>query len=152
MSKQDLRSFVNAYSNAYPNDVVHVKQPISLDRDVQAVLLELERRRQFPIIIFENVVGSDIPIICNVYGSRRGFAFALGVNESEMPGEYAKRLNDFIEPVLVEDPPFKQQVLIGKDADLNKLSIPFFYPGDVAPYVTAGLLVAKDPDTGVETA
>jgi 2,5-furandicarboxylate decarboxylase 1 len=152
MNKQDLRSFVDAYRNAYPNDVLHVKQQISLDRDVQAILLELERRRQYPIIIFENVVGSDIPIICNVYGSRRGFAFALGVNESEMPGEYAKRLNDFIEPVLVEDPPFKQQVLIGKDADLNKLPIPFFYPGDVAPYVTAGLLVAKDPDTGVETA
>lgn len=152
MNKQDLRSFVEAYGNAYPTGVLRVKEQISLDRDIQAVLLELEKRRQFPVVIFENVTGSEVPIICNVYGSRRGFAFALGVNESEMPAEYSKRLNDFVQPVLVDDPPFKQKVLHGKDADLNKLPIPNFYPGDIGPYVTAGLLVAKDPDTGVETA
>jgi UbiD family decarboxylase len=132
--------------------VLYVKEKITLDRDIQAILLEFEKRRQFPIIVFENVENSDIPVICNVYGSRRAFAHALEVNEADMPEEYAKRLNDFIEPVLVDKPLFKQKVLVGEEADLNKLPIPTFYPGDVGPYVTAGLLVAKDPDTGVETA
>ena len=39
----------------------------------------------------------------------------------------------------------------GGDVDLGSLPIPEYFPGDAGRYLTAGMLVARDPDTGVET-
>jgi 2,5-furandicarboxylate decarboxylase 1 len=148
---QDLRSFVDAYERAFPGEVVHVAEPISTDFDVMALVLEYERRRRFPILLLEQVRGSDIPIVCNVVASRRALAFALGVPEAGLALEYARRIKDPIKPVVGADPPFRQRVLTGPDLDLARLPIPTYFPGDAGRYLTAGLLVARDPETGVET-
>jgi UbiD family decarboxylase len=39
----------------------------------------------------------------------------------------------------------------GADVDLGSLPIPAYFPGDAGRYLTAGMLVARDPETGVET-
>jgi UbiD family decarboxylase len=148
---QDLRSFVAAYEAAFPGEVVRVTEPVSTDFDVMALVLEYERRRRFPILLLERVRGSDIPIVCNVVASRRALAFALGVDEARLAVEYARRIKDPIKPIVVGDPPFRQQVLTGPDLDLARLPIPTYFPGDAGRYLTAGLLVARDPETGVET-
>jgi 2,5-furandicarboxylate decarboxylase 1 len=149
--RQDLRSFVDAYARAFPGEVVHVTEPVSTDFDVMALVLEYERRRRFPILLLERVLGSDIPIVCNVVASRRALAFALGVPEAGLALEYARRIKNPIKPVSVADPPFRQRVLTGRDVDLARLPIPTYFPGDAGRYLTAGLLVARDPETGVET-
>jgi UbiD family decarboxylase len=148
---QDLRSFVADYERAFPSEVVRIAEPVSLEYDVMALVLEYERRRRFPILLLERVQGSDIPIICNVVASRRALAFALGASEAGLAAEYARRLKDPIKPVVVAEPPFRQRVLTGADLDLARLPIPTYFPGDAGRYLTAGLLVARDPDTGVET-
>jgi UbiD family decarboxylase len=149
---QDLRSFVDRYAATYPGELIRISEPVSLEFDVQAIALELERRRRFPIVLFENVKGSDIPVIANVMASRRGYAFALGTELAAMPMEYARRLKQYCKPVVIDDPPFGDTTLTGERVDLRRLPIPTFFPGDGGPYLTAGLLVARDPDTGVETA
>ena len=149
--KQDLRSFVEEYGKTYPGEFIRVTEPVGLQFDLQAIVLELERRRRFPILLFENVHGHTIPIICNVMASRRALAFALGVEEAQMPLEYARRLKEYIKPVVARDPPFRHTILKGEQVDLSKLPIPTYFPGDGGPYITAAMTVAKDPDTGVET-
>jgi 2,5-furandicarboxylate decarboxylase 1 len=146
-----VRSFVDAYGRAFPSEVVRVTEPVTTDYDVMALVLEYERRRRFPILLLEHVQGSDIPIVCNVVASRRALAFALGVPESGLALEYARRIKDPIKSVTVADPPFRYQVLTGRDVDLGRLPIPTYFPGDAGRYLTAGLLVARDPETGVET-
>ena len=148
---QDLRSFVSEYERACPSEVVRVHEPISTDFDVMALVLEYERRRRFPVLLLEQVRGSDIPIVCNVVASRRALAFALGVPETALALEYARRIKDPIKPVVVADPAFHQRVSRGADVDLARLPIPTYFPGDAGRYLTAGLLVARDPETGVET-
>jgi UbiD family decarboxylase len=148
---QDLRSFVEAYGRAYPGELVRVTEPVSPELEIQAIALELERRRRFPIVLFEKIVGHDIPIIANVMASRRVFAFALGVAEAEMPFEYARRLKEYVKPVVVKDPPFHRTILTGDQVDLAKLPVPTYFPGDGGAYITAAMTVARDPDTGVET-
>src|SRR5918996_1255732 len=149
--RQDLRSFVAAYEQAFPGEVVRITEPVSTDFDVMAVVLEYERRRRYPILLLERVHGSDIPIVCNVVASRRALAFALGVPEAGLALEYARRIKEPITPAIVTDPPFRQHVLTGPDVDLARLPIPTYFPGDAGRYLTAGLLVARDPATGVET-
>jgi 2,5-furandicarboxylate decarboxylase 1 len=150
-SPQDLRSFVDAYGTAHPGEVVRVQEAVSRDHDVMALVLEYERRRRYPIILFETIDGHDIPIVCNVVASRRALAFALGVTETGLPTEYARRLKTPVEPIAVAAAPFRQRVLRGADLDLGRLPIPTYFPGDAGRYLTAGMLVARDPDTGVET-
>ncbi len=151
MTTQDLRSFVKQYQDAFPGEVVRVTEPVSLEYDIQAILIELERRRRFPIVFFENIQGRDIPIVCNVYASRRGFALALGTDVAQLPRIYAQRLQEFAKPVVIGAPPFRHTVMKGEQADLTQLPIQTYYPGDGGPYLTAGMLVARDPDTGVHT-
>ena len=151
MDRQSLRHFVDAYGKAYPNEVVRVTDSVSLEHDVMALVLEYERRRRYPVLLFEQVAGSDIPIIANAVASRRALAFALDTTERGLAAEYARRIKDHIKPVIVADPPFRARVLRGADVDLGALPIPEYFPGDAGRYLTAGMLVARDPATGVET-
>ena len=151
MEHQSLRHFVAAYESAYPQEVVRVPDAVSLDHDVMALVLEYERRRRYPILFFEKVTGSDIPIIANVVASRRALAFALETTERGLANEYGRRIKDYVKPVVLADPPFRARVLRGADVDLAALPIPEYFPGDAGRYLTAGLLVARDPETGVET-
>ena len=148
---QDLRSFVAAYERANAGEVVRIAEPVSIEHDVMAVVLEYERRRRWPVLLFEKVTGYDIPIVCNVVASRRALACALGVDERSLAGEYARRIMEHQKPVVVADPPFRRRVVTGDAVDLDALPIPYYFPGDAGRYLTAGLLVARDPDTGVET-
>jgi len=148
---QDLRTFLAAYARAYPGEVVRVTEPVDLAYDVMAVVLEYERRRRWPILVFERVRGHDMPIVVNVLASRRALAFALGVSERDLAREYARRLKERVKPVVVAEAPFRQRVITGPALDLGRLPIPVFFPADAGRYITAGMLVARDPDTGVET-
>jgi 2,5-furandicarboxylate decarboxylase 1 len=151
MADQDLRSFVAAYERAHPGEVIRVAEPVSIEEDVMALVLEYERRRRSPILMFERIAGYDMPIVCNVVASRRALAFALGVDERGLAAEYARRIKDHVKPVVVPDPPFRHRTVTGPAMDLAKLPIPRYFPGDAGRYLTAGMLVARDPDTGVET-
>ncbi len=151
-SRQDLRAFVDALAAAHPDGVLRVDEAVERDFDLQAIALELERRRRFPVLLFERVRGSDGPVVANVMASRRGLAFALGVREAELGDAYPERLREAVKPVVLHEPPFPLRVLTGGDVDLGALPIPTYYPGDAGRYITAGLTVARDPDTGVETA
>ncbi len=151
MADQDLRSFVAAYERAHPGEVIRVAEPVSIEEDVMALVLEYERRRRSPILMFERIAGYDMPIVCNVVASRRALAFALGVDERGLAAEYARRIKDHVKPVVVPDPPVRHRTVTGSAMDLAKLPIPRYFPGDAGRYLTAGMLVARDPDTGVET-
>jgi 2,5-furandicarboxylate decarboxylase 1 len=152
-ARQSLRGFVSALEQAHPGEVVRIREPVDLAYQTQALALELERRRRFPVLIFEQVRGHSIPVVSNVMASRRGLAMALSVGEAELPEAYAKRLKEPLKPVVLDRPPFPVDVQRGDGAvDLGALPIPTYFPGDGGPYLTAGLLTARDPATGVATA
>src|SRR6266581_272505 len=153
VARQSLRGFVSALEQSHPGEVMRISEPVDLAYQTQALALELERQRRFPVLIFEKIRGHTIPIVSNVMASRRGLATALGVDEARLPEEYARRLKEPVKPVVLERPPFSVDVHRGEDAiDLATLPIPTYFPGDGGPYLTAGLLTARDPATGVSTA
>src|SRR5262249_19643795 len=150
MAGQDLRSFVAAYERAHPGEVIRVTDHVSLEEDMMALVLEYERRRRYPILLFENVGGQDIPIVCNVGAGPGAPPCALGGGGRDLAAEYARRIKPSVKPVVVPDPPFRNRILTGPALDLTRLPIPRYFPGDAGRYLTAGMLVARDPDTGVE--
>ncbi len=126
---QGIRDFVAGYERAFPGEVVHVTEPVTTDHDIMALVLEYERRRRWPILLFEKVTGADMPIIANVVASRTALAWALGVPEARLAREYARRIKDTIKPTVVARAPFHERVLTGADLDLGRAADPDLFPG-----------------------
>ena len=120
---QGIRDFVAGYERAFPGEVVRVTEPVTTDYDIMALVLEYERRRRWPILLFEKVTGADMPIIANVVAGRRALAWALGAPESRLAQEYARRIKDAIKPTVVARAPFHERVLTGAALDLGRLPI-----------------------------
>ena len=74
---QSLRGFISQLERAHPGEVMRVTEPVDLAFQMQALALELERRRRFPVLLFEQVRAHTIPVVSNVMASRCGLATAL---------------------------------------------------------------------------
>src|SRR6202162_2109381 len=101
---QSLRGFVSSLERAHPDLVMRIAEPVDLAYQMQALALELERRRRFRVLVFEQVSGHVMPVVSNVMASRRGLATALGVGEAQLPEEYAERLKEPLKPVVLDRP------------------------------------------------
>ena len=126
-------------------------------------------RSQGPALLFENPIGYKIPVLCNLFGTAKRVAMAMGRKETTELREIGELLAFLREPEPPKGirqffnvlPKYKQvlnmpvkhrssapcQELIFKDdeVDLTQLPIMHCWPGDVAPLVTWGLTVTKGP-------
>ena len=166
MQYQDLREFITELEKQG-----ELKR-ISTLVDANLEITEICRRtldKQGPALLFENVKGSNIPVLANLFGTTRRVAMAMGQEDLASLRELGKLLaelkqleppkglKDAIEklPVLkqVLNMPVKtvkkgqcQEVVIEGDAvDLSKLPIQTCWPKDAAPLVTWGLTITKGP-------
>lgn len=95
---------------------------------------------------FENVEGYSNPVLANSVSSRQMMALALETSEREILSEYVRRISQPISPLFLRTESARCQELFCKrpDIDLTTLPILFQHEYDGAPYITAGVLVAKD--------
>ena len=150
--EQDLRSFIERVKQQNPLEVVHIQEEIDPKYEISTLIMELEKARRYPLTIFENIKGHDIFVVTNVLAPRERLALAMDVNPNDLAAEFSERINQRIEPVEVADAPFRENVFVGDEIDLYKLPILTHFPIDAGPYITAGLVVSKDPVTGADTA
>ncbi|HMV01590.1 MAG TPA: UbiD family decarboxylase, partial [Rhodocyclaceae bacterium] len=124
-----------------------------------------------PAVLFENPVGSAIPVLANLFGTPERVALGMGeegnwqealrevgkllayLKEPEPP----KGLKDAWEklpvlkqvlnmaPKVVSSAPCQEIVWEGRDVDLARLPIQHCWPEDVAPLITWGLVVTRGP-------
>ena len=151
MTDQSLRGFLEMVEQVYPADFVRISDPVRRELDITSTVFEFERSGRSPVVMFENVEGFDLPVVTNVAGNRRLLATALGVTPDDLPLAYRERCQNYTEVELVGDAPWQDVVLEGDEVDLTRLPIPLHFEVDAAPYITAGQIVARDPETGVDT-
>ncbi|MEM4417269.1 MAG: UbiD family decarboxylase [Nitrososphaerota archaeon] len=106
-------------------------------------------RNYMKATLFERIEGYDIPLAANIASNRKMIALALGVGEDEVVGELERRTQRRIRPVLVDDGPCKEVVKTGDDVDLTVFPLHLQHELDAAPYITASVAIAKDPERGV---
>jgi len=148
---QDWRDYLKQFENDYPQDVLHIKEQRNREYEATAVIMELERKKRQPLVYFEKISGSGFPVVANILASRQRLALALSVRESDLPSIYATRIKKSIPPAILEEAPFQDNCLAGAELDLTKLPILTHFPIDAGPYITAGLVTAKDPISGADT-
>ena len=148
----DLRSFLEDLEAADPDAIMRIPEPVDLDFDVTAVAMELERQGRAPVVRFDKVGDSPFPVVANLFGDRRRYAQALGVSEEALIRTWGGLGDRTIEPTILETGPVLDRVVTGHDVNLGALPIMNHFAEDGGRYVTNGIVVARDPDTGVRNA
>ena len=123
----------------------HVKKAVSIEHEIAAVGKKACGRYA---IMFDNPKGSNIPIVTGLTGSRDFFSKALNVPVSELASHFEKAQTNPRECKIIEKHLSPVKEVITKDVDLGKIPIPVHHEKDSGPYITAGLLIAKNPETG----
>lgn len=141
----DLRAFLQVLEQH--GKLLRLPRPVHPRTELAALITEAERRGQ--AVLFESVAGSAIPCVANVVGDRTMLGLALGVRPEAVVPTFLARSRQRIPPVVVGDAPVQEVVRTGEDVDLRRLPLVVHSEKDAAPYVTAGLVIAKDPDTGL---
>jgi 2,5-furandicarboxylate decarboxylase 1 len=105
-------------------------------------------------VFFEHVKGSPWPVFAGLYWNRAVLAEVFGVAEKRLPHYFAEVVAEWraapVHPVIVEAAP--SQEVVEKKWDLRKLPAPQVGTKEGGPYLTASVVIARDPDTGVRNA
>jgi 2,5-furandicarboxylate decarboxylase 1 len=147
-----LRTFLEELESESPGEIWRIRDEVEPGYDISALVLELERRGEHPVLWFERVHGSRFPIVTNLFADRRRYARALGVGPGSLADEWVARGDRRISPVLRTTGPVKDVALTGPAVDLGILPLFRHFAEDGGPYITNGIVVARDPDTGVRNA
>lgn len=138
-----------------PDYFASVSRPVDSVFEPCVIQQKLAARDAYPVIRFEKINGSDMPLVTNLFGKYELLGLALGVDPDRPKSEILSR---FVERVQTPRPtktvprdeaPVKQVVLQGDDIDLEKLPIVMHAEKNSGKYISIGCLVVRDPETGV---
>lgn len=127
-----------------------VEREVDRTWEITAVLDRLEREHRYPAVRFTSVKGfPGWSVVGNVFASRRAIAALLDAPVDRLTQEVAGRLERPVDPLVVGDGPVHERVLLGEEATLEALPIPIHHERDAGPYLSYGVAICKDPETGV---
>ncbi len=144
MSETNFRGFLEALDQR--GLLVRVPREVDPASELSALMAEAERRRT--AILFERVRATDARVAYNLLGSREALALALGVEADAVVRAFTERSRRRIAPVVVQERAPAQEVVRTQDADLRTLPLITHSEHDAGAYVTAGMVIARDPQTG----
>lgn len=99
-------------------------------------------------IIFKNVKGYDMQLVGGLYGNRQIFYDLMNTNKENRIFKFMDAIANPQETKLIYTGPIKENI-ITKNIDITKLlPTPTSHEKDSSSFITAGMLLVKDPETG----
>lgn len=145
----DLNGVIDFLSRRH--QLVRVKTEVDPCLELGAVALQFHGGQP---VLFEHVKGSPWPVFGGLYWNRAVLADVFGVPETRLPFYFADVVAEWraspVHPVIVETAP--SQEVVEKKWDIRDLPVPQVGTKEGGPYLTASVVIARDPDTGVRNA
>ena len=164
MKYTDLRDFIEGLESR--GELLRITTPVDPNLEITEIC-DRTLRAKGPALLFENPIGSDIPLLGNLFGTPERVAYGMGEDSVSALREVGKLLAFLKEP----DPPkgikdawnslpiFKKvldmapkttrsaacQELSWDKVDLSRLPVQTCWPGDAGPLITWGLVITKGP-------
>jgi 4-hydroxy-3-polyprenylbenzoate decarboxylase/2,5-furandicarboxylate decarboxylase 1 len=145
MPFRDLREFISYLEEQ--KELRRIRKAVDTKYEIAAYIRKTSDIRG-PALLFENVNGWTIPVAGGVFATRKRALLALETSDKECAGKFQYALDHLTPPRAVASGPCKEIILKGDDADLSRFPIPIFSEGDSGPFITAGLVISKDPESG----
>nr|YP_002049319.1 Carboxylyase-related protein [Paulinella chromatophora]ACB43109.1 Carboxylyase-related protein [Paulinella chromatophora] len=167
---RDLRGFLSLLENK--GQLRRITAPVDPDLELAAIA-DRALSRGGPALIFENVIGSPIPVVVNLMGTVERVVWSMGLESPEQLEELGKRLALLQQPrppkglretrqfagILWDlvrsrpdwnfNPSCHQRIFKNSSVNLDTLPLLRPWPGDAGGVITLGLVITKDPETGV---
>ncbi len=143
----DLREFLKVLEEEH--ELQKIKVEVDPKHELGAICKIHNERPNSPALLFENVKGHTIPVVGQLLASDRRVALALGLSQENVFNESVQRASNPIAPKLVSKGASQDVVLEGADVDLTTLPLCTNNPRDGGPYITAGHVIIKDPEYGM---
>ena len=140
-----LRSFLDELPES---ELLRVRGLADLDYVKTALVLDLDSRKRHPVVRFEAPEGG-VPVIANVFADRDRIARIAGTTRSGFNDAWAHALEHLVPATIVEAGACQEVVFRGTEVDAGALPITRHFEGDAGRYISSGILICKDPDTGV---
>jgi len=143
LSSLDLRHALNNLEQA--GELIHINYPLSPKYEIAAALKVLDHG---PAAIFEKVKEFDFKVAGGLCNSRNKLSLTIGVPSSRLHDSLLEAIEKPSPPVEVEDAPVNDV----EELSLYRLPILTHYEGDAGPYITSGIIIAKDPEEHFQNA
>ena len=139
-----MREFLKTLENDFT--IITIDEQISTKYEVSKIL----KAHNNEVVIFNNIKESDMGIISGICNTREKIANSISATVPEITSRIIQATENptKIEKIETTGKSFKTSM----KADLTKLPVPTFYKKDGGAYLTAGVIIAKDPETGVRNA
>lgn len=141
----DLRSCLELFQST--DRLLTIEREVDPRFELPAVMKAAEELGT--AVLFEKVRGSELRVINNVLGSRDMVALLFETTPKRLVQEWIHRVSNPIEPEMVSSGPVKEVIKKGPEVNLKDLPIVTHSAKDAGPFITAGIVVAKDPETGI---
>jgi len=149
-------------------ELLRVSTEVNPQFELGEIIRQLwQQAEESPAVLFENVTGSEIPVVANLLGTESRMCRALLVDSLEELGARALHLFQpnlpvnlvgslkmmpqlgkltHLSPKTVSRAQCQQVVNMGRELNLLKLPVPQFYPQEAGPLINYGQLYVQTPD------
>lgn len=152
---KDLRTALQ-FLQQYDQELEHISTPVKAWCELAAIYAEKgggvpvrPPTRSGSAMLFERVMPQDHLVLVGLFGSRRRCALLVGSTEERLAEKLLEAVGNPLSPVRREAPPC-QEIVHRENVNLASLPIPTLTPKDAGPYITLGLCMATDLQTGTQ--
>jgi 2,5-furandicarboxylate decarboxylase 1 len=139
----DLREFLKLVRAA--GEMHEIRREVDPVRELGRVLAACERSGKAGY--FHKVRGFDVPVVGSLLSTPGRIALALGCKQPEVGARMAAATEKPVPAKAIDGAAPCQEVVI-RDPDLTKWPIPTHSPLDAGAFITAGVVIARDPRSG----
>lgn len=146
---QDLRSALERLDAV--GRIRRIQTPVSPIHELASVsrFAQLDEALANDVLLFENVEGTHFRVLANLFHRRENVGIAMGIEPSQLLRRGVEALDRPFAPERVEGAPCQEVVQRGADINLEALGICQNSEQDGGRYITAGVHITVNPNTGV---
>lgn len=143
----ELRSWLETMKKE--GNLKTVSREVSTDFEIAAIGKKLDPDYG---VLFNNVKGYNTPVVTGLAGTRKMMARSLNMTIEQLMDKFNDALSSPTPCTVIpaDGVAVKENIYKGEDVDLEKiLPACVHHEKDCGKYITAGMLIVKDPETGI---
>jgi 2,5-furandicarboxylate decarboxylase 1 len=144
MMQENFRQFLDRLRQN--GELVDLHQPV----DIRHISTLVDQAKT--ALLFHNVVGYDLPVVSGIIRTSGRAAMALGCERyQEIEHKLKAAIDKPVPPKHVKTSPAREITMVGEEVDLYRLPIPMSSIYDGGPMITAGVVITRDPELGMNS-
>src|SRR6267154_188248 len=141
LMQETFRQFLDRLREA--DELIDLKQPVDI-RHIATLVDQSDKA-----VLFHNVIGYGMPVVSGIIRSQKRAIISMGVKTyGEIEVKLRKAIDNPIPPIMVNTSRAREVLVVGDEVDLFKLPVPMSSIYDGGPMITAGVVIARDPELG----